>query len=63
MGINIVNSYTIHYVRYSSSPEFSACKTAQDDSVSLVDSCKEQAKCGGAASKEEAEKLLKALTP
>ena len=50
-------------IHYSSSPEFSACKTAQDDSVSLVDSCKEQAKCGGAASKEEAEKLLKALTP
>ena len=44
-------------------PEFSACKTAQDDSVALVDSCKAQTKCGGAANKEEAEKLLKALTP
>ena len=43
--------------------DFSACKTAQDDSVALVDSCKEQPKCGGAANKEEAEKLLKALTP
>merc|ERR1712227_1036508 len=43
--------------------KFSACKKAEDDSISLVDTCKEKIKCGGASSKEEGEKQLKALTP
>ena len=43
--------------------EFAACKSAQDDTISLVDTCKEKMKCGGASSKEDAEKQLKALTP
>ena len=43
--------------------EFAACKSAQDDTISLVDTCKEKIKCGGASSKEEAEMQLKALTP
>ena len=43
--------------------EFAACKKAEDESVSLVDTCKEQPKCAGAGTKEEAEKQLKALTP
>jgi len=43
--------------------KFAACKKAEDESVSLVDTCKEQPKCAGAGTKEEAEKQLKALTP
>ena len=43
--------------------EFAACKSAQDDTISLVDTCKEKMKCGGASSKEDAEKQLKALAP
>ena len=43
--------------------EFADCKSAQDDTISLVDTCKEKIKCGGASSKEEAEMQLKALTP
>merc|ERR1712227_487906 len=43
--------------------KFSACKKAEDDSISLIDTCKEKIKCGGASSKEEGEKQLKALTP
>merc|ERR1712227_1034882 len=42
--------------------KFSACKKAEDDSISLIDTCKEKIKCGGASSKEEGEKQLKALT-
>jgi len=42
---------------------FSDCKKAEDQSVSLVDTCKEQLKCGGVSSKEEGEKALKILNP
>ena len=43
--------------------EFAACKSAEDDTISLVDTCKEKMKCGGASSKADAETQLKALTP
>jgi len=43
--------------------KFAECKKAEDSSVGLVNTCKEQLKCGGVATKEEGEKQLKALTP
>ena len=43
--------------------EFSACKKSEDETISLVDTCKEETKCGGASNQTEAEKQLKALTP
>jgi len=42
---------------------FSACKRAEAGVVDIVDQCKPERKCGGAASKEEAEQQLKILTP
>merc|ERR1712223_872155 len=42
---------------------FSACKRAEAGVVDIVDQCKQERKCGGAASKEEAEQQLKILTP
>ena len=51
---------TISYIQFT---EFAECKKAEDSSVGLVNTCKEQLKCGGVATKEEGEKQLKALTP
>jgi len=42
---------------------FGDCKSEQINSIPFVDTCKEKLKCGGADSKEDAEKQLKALTP
>ena len=42
---------------------FSKCKQAEDAVVDIVDQCKPERKCGGAGTKEEAEKQLKILTP
>ena len=42
---------------------FSKCKQAEDAVVDIVDQCKPEKKCGGAGTKEEAEKQLKILTP
>merc|ERR1712223_223525 len=42
---------------------FSACKRAEAGVVDIVDQCKPERKCGGAASKEEAEQQLRVLTP
>jgi len=42
---------------------FIKCKTAQDDSVDGVGSCKKVNKCGGAPNKTEAARLLKILKP
>ena len=42
---------------------FIKCKSAQDDSVEGVGSCKKVNKCGGAPNKTEAARLLKILTP
>ena len=42
---------------------FSKCKKAEDAVVDIVDQCKPERKCGGAGTKEEAEKQLKILTP
>ena len=42
---------------------FGKCKQAEDAVVEIVDQCKPERKCGGAATKEEAEKQLKILTP
>ena len=44
-------------------PGFSACKRAEAGVVDIVDQCKPERKCGGAASKEEAEQQLRVLTP
>ena len=43
--------------------EFASCKSAQDDTITLVDTCKKKIKCGGASDKADAEKQLKVLTP
>ena len=43
--------------------EFSACKKSEDETILLVDTCKEETKCGGASNQTEAEKQIKALTP
>jgi len=42
---------------------FGKCKKAEDAVVDIVDQCKPERKCGGAGTKEEAEKQLKVLTP
>merc|ERR1712142_1279447 len=42
---------------------FGKCKTAQDESVDGVGTCKKINKCGGVKNKTEAERLLKILTP
>merc|ERR1719431_2158677 len=42
---------------------FIKCKSAQDDSVDGVGSCKKVNKCGGAPNKTEAARLLKILKP
>ena len=42
---------------------FGKCKKAEDAVVDIVDQCKPERKCGGADTKEEAEKQLKILTP
>merc|ERR1711915_343488 len=42
---------------------FGKCKTAQDESVDGVGTCKKINKCGGVKNKTEGERLLKILTP
>ena len=42
---------------------FSKCKKAEDAAVEIVDQCKPERKCGGAGTKEEAEKQLAVLSP
>eukprot|EP00092_Neocalanus_flemingeri_P035400 GFUD01038515.1.p1 GENE.GFUD01038515.1~~GFUD01038515.1.p1 ORF type:complete len:597 (+),score=185.24 GFUD01038515.1:22-1812(+) len=42
---------------------FIKCKTAQDDSVDGVGSCKKVNRCGGVPNKTEAARILKILTP
>jgi len=42
---------------------FITCKTAQDDSVDGVGTCKKVNRCGGAPNKTEAARLLKILNP
>jgi len=42
---------------------FAKCKTAQDESVDGVGTCKKINKCGGVKNKTEGERLLKILTP
>lgn len=42
---------------------FSSCKTAQDESVDGVGSCKKVNRCGGAPNKTEAARILTILNP
>ena len=43
--------------------DFLKCKTAQDDSVDGVGTCKKVNKCGGAANKSDAQRILNILNP
>ena len=42
---------------------FSDCKKAEDESVGLVDTCKEKLKCGGVSSTAEGQRALEILNP